>query len=988
MIVFSPFRLDPNNEQLWRGREQVALKPKAFALLRYLVERPQCLITKAELLDHFWSDVHVGDAVLKTHLAEIRRALGDDTKSPRFIETAHRRGYRFIARLEASSPAASAALPEPALTSSSAAAVSVSSAPARRRASFVGRELELRRLDACLSRALEGPLQAVFLSGEAGAGKTTLAGEFLAHLEQRGGLLLARGQCIEQYGASEAYLPVLEALGRLCRQSGKERIIEVLRRQAPSWLIQLSGVIEAAEHAALAATASATPERMLREIAEAVLTLSEERGLVLLFEDLHWADPSTLNLISYLARRSDPARVLVLGTYRPHDLRQQQHALVSVQQDLQVSGRGEEIALAQLSERALSEYLEARFAGHQFPAQLAQQLGERTSGNPLFLARLVDYWLEREWLVQRDGVWQLGVEAAQLVRGVPKSLSRMIEREIAAQPEFERSVIEVASVAGVEFSVPTVAAALEVDVARTEELCHAWARRGQFLRRLGTSEGPDGRISLRCAFAHGLYQQVAYEGIAPARLAQLHLRVGAQLEASHVGSVELVASELALHFERGRAYSSALRYLMLAAERALSRSAYREALQHAQQGLRLLPQLPSEERPACELQLELMQGATLAMTRGFAASEAERSYARCKELCATLGERSALLPAVLEGIWKFYLVRGSMPIAAELEQQISALAEEQRDPTFRVAARAIRAITYCYLGRFPEARSVAEAVLPELDAYCANLRLTLYSEDPRVLVGGHLPWALWTVGYPDRALAAVERVVAFARQSAHPFSLVCALYYRAASFWIQKDFPRALGACDEVLQVAADYEFPLFTAMSDMLRGGALVSLGQTRAGLDVLESAWKVYRATGTGVGNIHNILAQALAADGRFDEALAVLKEGFEHGERAGYHAWDIWLYHCRGEIAVRMSREGQCELASAERDFTLALEMSRASGARSPELRVSVSLARLWHSQGKSAQAHALLAPVYASFDEGWGTLDLRDAAQLLSELAASE
>ena len=984
MISFPPFDLDPSNEQLWREREPVTLKPKAFAVLRYLAERPQRLIKKEELLERFWGDVCVGDAVLKTHMAQIRRALGDDIKSPRFIETAHRRGYRFIAALENSSLRASVApagLASPAFSANAAAARS-SLSPSR--SCFVGRELELQQLEASLIRALDGPLQVVFISGEAGAGKTTLANEFLTRLEARGELWLARGQCIEQYGAGEAYLPVLEALGRLCRQRGKERIIDVLRRQAPSWLTQLPGVLDATEHAALGATASATPERMLREIAEAVLALSEERGLVLLFEDLHWADPSTLNLISYLARRSDPTRVLLLGTYRPHNLRGRSHQLVSIQQDLLVSGRGEEVALKELGESALVEYLDTRFSGPRFPPQLVKLLGERTSGNPLFLARLVDYWLEREWLVQRDGAWQLGVDLSQLVRGVPQSLARMIERELAALSEFERNVIAAASVVGVEFSVLTVAAALGVEVAKAEELCSAWARGGQFVRALGACEAPDGSVSLRCAFAHGVYQQVAYEGIVPSRLAELHLRVGAQLEENQAGSTKLIASELALHFERGRAHARAIPYLVLAAQRALSRSAYREALDHILRGLQLLPQLPGDaERSRYELQFELMHGATLAMIKGLAAPEVERSYARCKQLC-TLDEQATLLPLVLEGIWTYYLVRGETRVAAEIAQQISSFAEEQGEPRLLVAARAMRAVMCCYLGRWSEARRLAERVLPELVVQHAD-HVSWYSEDPRVFVGGHLPWALWSLGYPDQALETSERVLALARQSGHPFTLVSGLYYRAIILYIVKDHARCLSTCDEVLHHSKQYAFPTFSALAIMIRGSVLAHFGHLRAGLDAIEAGWKVYCASGTGAANMHWIWADALALDGRFAEALEFLNEALELGQRNGNHVWDTWLYLRRGELFLQTARDGNGNVASAERDFNTTLELARAAGARSLELKAAMGLARLWLTQGKSAQAHPLLSSVYSSFDEGWETVDLREAAHLLAELS---
>jgi DNA-binding winged helix-turn-helix (wHTH) protein len=275
VISFAPFRLDPTNEQLWRGQQLVALKPKTFAVLRYLLERPHRLVTKDDLLDALWAGVHVGEAVLKTHLREIRQALGDNAKAPRFIETVHWRRYRFIAVVHHAPGPAQSAPPRllPPLTSR-----------------FVGRQAELARLHESLERARGGERQVVLVTGEPGIGKTTLVKAFLDQLRDRDDLWLTWGQCIEPYGAGEAYLPVLEALGRLGRGPGGERIVEILTRQAPSWLAQMPGLLTAPERATLQRQAAgATPERMLREMAEALESLSKERLLVLWFEDLHWA---------------------------------------------------------------------------------------------------------------------------------------------------------------------------------------------------------------------------------------------------------------------------------------------------------------------------------------------------------------------------------------------------------------------------------------------------------------------------------------------------------------------------------------------------------------------------------------------------------------------------------------------------------------------------------------------------------------------------
>jgi DNA-binding winged helix-turn-helix (wHTH) protein len=292
-LVFPPFYLDLDNEQLWRGKRTIPLKPKTFAVLRYVVEHAGRLVTKDELLDALWPDVHVGEAVLKVCIREIRTALRDNAKAPRYIETVHRRGYRFIAPLTSAQPVSSSRFQVP---SSKPVPTPYTLHPTP---PLVGRDAELRQLHNWLEQALNGERQLAFITGEAGIGKTTLVEAFLAQIAAREDLWIARGQCLEQYGAGEAYLPVLEALGQLCRGPGREGVLAVLNRYAPSWLVQMPALLSEAELKAVRRKAEgATKERMLREMAEAIEALTAERTLVLRFDDLQWSDHSTFDLIS------------------------------------------------------------------------------------------------------------------------------------------------------------------------------------------------------------------------------------------------------------------------------------------------------------------------------------------------------------------------------------------------------------------------------------------------------------------------------------------------------------------------------------------------------------------------------------------------------------------------------------------------------------------------------------------------------------------
>ena len=300
-FVFGPFRLAPEEECLWRGNKKIRLAPKAFAVLHYLLTQPGRLVTKDELFQTVWPDTVVGDAALTFSVGEIRRALGDKAKNPQFIETVHRRGYRFVSDVQRASGRASVV-------------PSVAHTPPSVSPTLVGREKEFGRLQEMWVRASTGERQVTFVTGEAGIGKTTLLEAFAHHVQQQEAVWIGQGQCIEQYGAGEAYLPILDALGRLCRGQSGAALRTQLAQHAPTWLAQMPSLLTTQElEEARQRSQGATTERMLRELVEAFDRLTAEKPFLLILEDLHWSDHATLDLLGALARRREPARLHVIG---------------------------------------------------------------------------------------------------------------------------------------------------------------------------------------------------------------------------------------------------------------------------------------------------------------------------------------------------------------------------------------------------------------------------------------------------------------------------------------------------------------------------------------------------------------------------------------------------------------------------------------------------------------------------------------------------
>jgi DNA-binding winged helix-turn-helix (wHTH) protein len=699
-ITFGAFRLDLTNECLWKGTQPISLRPKAFAVLRLLLAHPGQLVNKQQVLEAVWPGTFVGDAVLKDNIRQLREALGDDAGSPIYIQTAHRRGYRFIGKpSELTNETASEQVPVSLLALQSSKFES-SAAPTR----VLGREADLDKMRGCLNRALAGERQTVFVTGEAGIGKTTVVEAFLEQAAQVPGMRVTRGQCLEQHGAGEPYLPVLDGVSRLCRSSGGDHVQRVLRQHAPAWLAQMPSLVPQAERANLQSnTMGTTRERMLREMAEMIETLSSELPLLLVLEDLHWSDYSTLDLVSYLARRRDFARLMLIGTYRPVDVIVGDHPLRSVKRELQAHGLCHELPLEYLAEEAVSEYLQSRFPCHQFPSQLGRTIYRRTEGNPLFMINLVEYFTDNKMITEENGAWKLCVDLAEVEQEVPSNLRQLIEKQIERLTADERTVLEGASVAGVECSSVAVAAGLDMPVEWVERHSQELARRHQFLSPAWLVALPDGTTTPRHRFIHVLYRDVPYRLMAPMRRSQIHHRIAECGVAIYGDRRSEIAAELAMHFEQSHDWPRALEYLLQAAENAVRRSAHHEAIDLANRGLEALKFLPeTAEHAKQEMTLRMILSVSLTAIKGFASAEVERINARGRELFWRHGPS----PELFYMLWSLNLYHqfsGDMHSSVEISYQLMQLAEDLKDSALIMEAHSAIGAVLVLSGRCSEA---------------------------------------------------------------------------------------------------------------------------------------------------------------------------------------------------------------------------------------------------------------------------------------------
>jgi predicted ATPase len=531
MKQFACFGLDTANQCLRRGGVPIEMAPKPFAVLRYLVENPGRLITHDELLDALWPETYVQPQVLRTYMLELRKVLGDDAGQPRFIQTLPKRGYRFVATVTERNGIASGSEADTSISSTGTGEI-------------VGRDAELAQLQANLRQLESAQRRVVFVTGEAGIGKTALVDALCRQIDPSIAASVARGQCVQGVGGVEEYYPVTEALNQLCAGRDGEQAHRILIRRPPAWLAP-----GRAETDASAAARPSAQERMLGHLCEALEEIAAETPLILVFEDLHWADDCTLNLISALARRRAQARLMVLATYCPLS-GDNKDTLNRLKQDLLLRRLCVEMELAPLKKTAVSELLRRELGQAELPEGLADFVYLRSEGNPLFVTAVVEHLMAQCFLVRNGaGQWEQRAPFEEMGAGVPDQLARMIEMEIGRLSEDEQHMLEAASLMRVAFPAWAVAAALQMDPVETEEACDALARRLHFVVRAGQDELPDGSRSAFYVLAHGLYREVLYQRQSEARRAGRHIRIAERLGELFVGREAGVARERAMHYE-------------------------------------------------------------------------------------------------------------------------------------------------------------------------------------------------------------------------------------------------------------------------------------------------------------------------------------------------------------------------------------------------------------------------------------------------------
>jgi DNA-binding winged helix-turn-helix (wHTH) protein/predicted ATPase/energy-coupling factor transporter ATP-binding protein EcfA2 len=947
---FGDCQLDDQRYELRRAGVPCHLEPQVFEVLAYLVRHRDRVVPRTELLDEIWGSRFVTDSALASRVKAARKAIGDSGREQGVIRTVHGRGYQFLA------PVQEGAGPDP--------------VPPVAGVAPVGREAELERLGRLYGLAEAGRRQLVFVTGEAGIGKSTLVEAFAAGVERERAGLVARGQCLEQRGAPEPYLPVFDALDRLCRAD--PGAVALLSRLAPTWLIQMPALVEPGDRDDLARRAlGGTRERMLREAAEALEAVAAARPLVLVIEDLHWADPSTVDLLEWLARRPTPARLLLVGTYRPADALAGAAPIADTGAGLRLRGLASELRLGELGVPAVATVLGRDLPGADVPEELARLVHRRTDGVPLFVVQLARAWTDAGVLRPAGGRWELPPGPGGGEREVPDDLRRLLELQLERLDAADLAMLESAAVAGVEFAAATAAGDGPADVEAVEERCAALARQGRFLLATGPVAWADGTVSAGFRFDHDLHRTVLYDRIPAGRRARLHAAAGERLERAYGPARDGHAAELAAQFAAAHDHARAVPYLQAAALQALGRSAPREAIGHLETLLAAVPHLPEEpERDQAELAAQMALGPALIAVRGFASPEVEAAYTRAHELCLTL-DRPYEQTLVLHGLAAVQEFRGRYHRSEALLTQLLGLGVSE----LAVEAHELLACSTFHQGAGARAVGYAERGLALYDEGGDHTYLAPYGEHPAVSCHYWAALALWFVGRPDSALAHGEQALALA--TTHAYSLSSAEVQLAYLHQYRGEVSEVLRWATQAQATASEHGFVLRAVQAAILGGWALAVSGADAAGVEQLQAGLAGYLATGAELDHPYylGLLGEALAATAGPPEGLVVVEEAIRMvgTERPFYYLPE--LHRIRGDLLARWRRGD--EAADA---YRRAIEVAAGHGAMSPELRAVTRLCLL-PTRPPPEDARARLEELYGRFDEGFATPDLEAARAAL-------
>ena len=810
-----------------------------------------------------------------------------------------------------------------------------------RRATAVGHGADLEAIAERYDDVVGGHGHFLAVTGEPGIGKTTLIENALAAFSRRDvSPLIARGRCSERLAGAEAYLPILEALDNAASGEHHFAIQALIERHAPSWAA-LRAVTPDGASGELTRAVASSQERLKREMATLLAEVARRRPLVLLLEDVHWADSSTVDLVSYIGARLDSLPMLLLVSYRDADARASKHPILQVQRELQSKGLASELAVGFLTTQDVREFVDATFPDHRFPPDFARALHVRTEGNPLFLVDVV-LWLGSQGVIaEQAGHWCLVRGVPDISRDMPASVRSMIESKIEQLGESERRLLAAAAVQGAEFDTAVAAAVLGADIADVEEQLMTLDRVYAFVRKVGETQWPDRSTSVRYRFVHALYQNALLGGLATSRRSSWSAKVADLLEARHGSHASEIAAELAVLHETAKTHDKAAMWFAVASGRARELFAYDEAESLAARGLRQVEAMvQGPERDARELEVRLALGVTSLLRRGYAAPETAHSMRRARELCAALGDA----PALSSALWVlllYLIAHGELAESEGIAEQLLRMAEQSNDQALLVAAHCSFTGLYTHMGRFEDALAhqaeTDRLVTPELQK---AIRRRFVPEPVLMSRAEHLR-CLTILGRVHEGKLVRDALMREAELRADPRDSAFVAHFVAEFDLFLGDYESCEKISAHAVAQCEEYGIASERLWAMGYLGAARARLGHADEGIAIITSVLQILDSIECRITTpfFHAMLAGVLIRSGNPRSGLAEAQRAIAIGEQTGEHAWDGELWQLVAVARTALGEDGDgAEGAQAAAAWTTASEIASRIGAKGLTARIT--------------------------------------------------
>jgi TOMM system kinase/cyclase fusion protein len=841
---------------------------------------------------------------------------------------------------------------------------------------LVGREPEVALLLERWAQVKDGSGQVVLLSGEAGIGKSRLVQVLVEQVASEPQAWLTPCQCSPYYHNTALY-PLIDLLERVVLPFGPEESSDQKRRKLEGFVVQyglplaeavplfaaLLSLPLGADYAPLTVSPEQQKQLTLNALLTILLRIAAQQPVLFVMEDLHWVDPTTLDFLSLLVDQGPTARILALFTFRP---------------DFTPPWTGRShvthVTLPRLPQRQAAEMTGRVAHGKALPAEVVEQVVAKTDGVPLFVEELTKMVLESGLLQERQECYVLTGPLPPLA--IPTTLHDSLMARLD-RLAMVKGLAQLGATLGREFSYELLQAVSPWDEGTLRQGLQQLVA-AEFLYQRGVPP------QATYVFKHAMIQEAAYQSLLKSTRQQYHQRIAQVMEARFPASCETQPELLAHHYTESNLIAQAIGYWQRAGQRAIERSAYVEAVAHLTKGLELLMLLPdTSERAQQELSLQTALGLSWMTTKGMAASEVGEAYTRARELCQHVGDTKQLF-AVSMGLCTFYRQRGEFQTARELGEQCLSLARREGEPMRILEAHRALGVPLFYLGEIALARAHLEQEMALYDPQQQQSHAFHYGVDPRISCLSTVNWALWLLGYPDQALGRGHDALTLAQELPHPYSLAYALQGAIRLHRFRREVQATQQCAETLLKISSEQGFAQWAAAGAMMRGWLLSEQGQEEQGIAQMRRGLDAWQLMGIEAGQPYwlSLLAEAYARTSQVEETSRLLAEALFLVHKNAESWWEAELHRLKGEVLLKQADADERE---AEASFRQALDIARLQEAKSLELRAAMSVSRLWQRQGKRAEAHALLAPVYGWFTEGFDTADLQDAKALLEQLS---